>query len=237
MNDYSDVKANNYEHYTLPARIKSAAGMCMRILANHEQSLIVNQSEKDWPKQLDKLPELYMLLPKSKTIALIDAQMPKGFNSNVGHTSGMGHARDNYKWQLDTHGLNLKTKAGKEERDARLAECSKIAKGLLDTLLASLKEGAYLHLDKAHTATEESKATEKAKAKAAFEIPQGEKNAVEVFLTEDILSSIILAITGDPKKASAKVEEYRAAGKLGKKARVYQSNRGNKKTFIDFVKE
>jgi hypothetical protein len=45
------------------------------------------------------------------------------------------------------------------------------------------------------------------------------------------------AITGDPKKASAKVEEYRTAGKLGKKARVYQSNRGNKNTIIDFVKE
>ena len=244
-NDSSDVKANTYEKYTIQtsvSQVSKDADMCMRILANHENTILANYSQflgklNDNPKDMKKPLRILMLLPKSKTLRLIEAQMPQYFNSDVGHTSGMGHARDNYKWQLDTHGLNLKTKAGKEERDARLAECSKIAKGLLDTLLASLKEGAYLYLDKAHKATEESKATEKAKAKAAFEIPQGEKNAVEVFLTEDILSSIILAITGDPKKASAKVEEYRAAGKLGKKARVYQSNRGNKKTFIDFVKE
>jgi len=237
MTDSSDVRANQYEEYRLPGRTLSIPGMCMRILANHEKSLIVNSSQKDWPKQLDKFPQLYMLLPKSKTVRLIEGQMPQGFNSNVGHTSGMGHARDNYKWQMDTSGMNLKTKAGREARDAKVDECKKIAKGLLDSMLAGLKEGAYLYLDKSHKATEESKATEKAKAKAAFEIPQGEKNAVEVFLTEDILTSILLAITGDPKKASAKVEEYRAAGKLGRKARVYQSNRGNKKTFIDFVKE
>jgi hypothetical protein len=163
--------------------------------------------------------------------------MPKGFYSNVGHTSGMGHARDNYKWQIDTSGMNLRTKVGKEARDAKVDECKKIASGLLDSLLANLKEGAYLYLDKGHKAKEEAKATEKAKAAAAFEIPQGEKKAVTVFLTEDILSSIILAITGDPKKASAKVEEYRASGKLGRKALVYRSNRGNKNVKIEFVKE
>jgi hypothetical protein len=163
--------------------------------------------------------------------------MPEYFSSDVGHTSGMGHARDNYKWRVDTYGLNLKTKEGRDKRDDRLEACSKVAKGLLESMLTSLKEGAYLYLDKSLTAAEESKATEKAKAKAAFEIPQGEKNAVEVFLTEDILSSIVLAVSGDAARARARVEEYRAAGKLGKKAKVYQSNRGNKKVMIEFVKE
>ena len=146
----------------------------------------------------------------------------------------MGHARDNYKWHFS---FNRKTKAGKQEYEARMAECKRIAKGILDSLLANLKEGAYLYLDKGHKAQEEEKATEKAKGAAAFEIPQGEKNAVKVFLTEDILRSIILAITGDPKRASARVEEYRAEGHLGKQALVYRSNRGNKNVKIEFVKE
>jgi hypothetical protein len=244
-NDSSDVKANTYEVYSVEvgeggSKDAKDADMCMRILANHEKGILAPYTRDmpgDDPKDRSKPLRVYMTLPTSRTLRLIESQMPQGFNSNVGHTSGMGHARDNYKWQIDTHDLNLKTKAGRDKRDDRKAECSKVAKGLLESLLANLKEGAYLYLDKAHTATDESKATEKAKAKAAFEIPQGEKNAVEVFLTEDILRSIILAITGDPKKASAKVEEYRTAGKLGRKARVYQSNRGNKNTIIDFVKE
>jgi hypothetical protein len=237
-NDSSDVKANTYEVYTVQtsvSQVSKDADMCMRILANHEKSILPPSGHD--PKDMKKPLRVYMLLPTSRTLRLIDGQMPQGFNSNVGHTSGMGHARDNYKWQVDTSGMNLKTKAGKEKRDARLEACSRIAKGLLESMLASLKQGAYLYLDKGHKATEESKATEKAKAKAAFEIPQGEKNAVEVFLTEDVLISIVLAVTGDPKKASAKVEEYRAAGKLGKKIRLYQSNRGNKKVVFDYVKE
>jgi len=252
MNDSSDVKAHNYERYGLdkmkegPAYdggpqtrpltesekdpVYRAFNMCIRILANHEKSFAYS----DNAKKLSETISVRMLLPTSRTLRLIDGQMPQYFTSDVGHTSGMGHARDNYKWHF---AFNRQTKAGKEQYETRMAECKKIAKGLLDSMLAGLKQGAYLYLDKSHKATEESRATEKAKAKAAFEIPKGDKNAVEVFLTEDILTSILLAVTGDPKKASAKVEEYRAAGKLGRKARVYQSNRGNKKTFIDFVKE
>ena len=250
MNDFSDVKAHTYDTYHLGRMKKEkeplldieedpayrAANMSVRILANHEKSLIQAYPNPD-PKRLTRPIAVYRLLPTSKTVALIDAQMPKGFNSEVRHVSGMGHARDNYKWQIDTSGMNLRAKAGKEARDAKVAECKRIAKGLLDSLLANLKEGAYLYLDKGHKAQEEEKATEKAKGAAAFEIPQGEKNAVKVFLTEDILRSIILAITGDPKKASAKVEEYRAEGHLGKQALVYRSNRGNKNVNIKFVKD
>jgi hypothetical protein len=254
MNDFSDVKAHNYERYGLD-RMKEgppnargeprpltetekdpvyrAFNMSVRILANHEKSINISYN-KDSAKILTQGIVVGMLLPPSKTVALIDAQMPEYFSSNVGHTSGMGHARDNYKWSF---AFNRQTKAGKEKYEARMAECKKIASGLLDSLLANLKEGAYLYLDKGHKAKEEEKATEKAKGAAAFEIPQGEKKAVTVFLTEDILSSIILAITGDPKKASAKVEEYRASGKLGRKALVYRSNRGNKRVNIEVVPE
>lgn len=191
----------------------------VRLLVNHFPKLKTGGDPKDLKSPLGFL----ILPPTTKALETLRGLLP-GVRLGAGHITGgiHGASKDKYEYAVDTAGLNLRTKAGKDELEKKRNTASEKATDLLNSFFVQLREGAYLYLEKTAKATQEKKAVLKA---SGMTIPKGEKNKAEVPLTREGLYDMSLSITGDEtrakKYADDNLSDYQAKGRAGKKLYVY----------------
>ena len=160
------------------------------------------------------LKELYPIKPFEIEVLSRDQDrmLERGFKHlNVGTErikAAMRKSKLVLEWRTDETGLNMRTKAGKEEYKRRVEEDAKTAQQYLERIAAKGKE-FFKFMEGKVAAKKEEKAKAKEAARAVFAIPATQAKAEYVDPAD--FENVYMSFYGDEERARQRAKELREA--------------------------